>query len=341
MKVPFQLCSISTLGLAALAATALFLEAPVSAQDGVGKTGGETAKPKVQDSDPWLNEKRTVRGSVVLGRIYKAAGGLEEWEKLDGVRMDMLETWRVMTNLETKEIKVHHRTPRLCWFSKDGDGYILSENVGSNGVNPSYRREVSIGAYSWAETGGQSYRQPGVVAKANNHIDSYFFFSCMPLSLSKFGAEMVFLKELNEEQSVYGIHLARPLVLHEEESVSDFIAIIDTNSNQILRLEYSLVGIDRMTGDPATRCEVRFEGSKALGGVTIANKYHWSFQIVGNTREYWVEDVVNAAVPPEALRRPWQVGSLYQSDVRADFFDPPAEPEPETPVEEEGEQGDE
>ncbi|MFT4710214.1 MAG: hypothetical protein ACI8Q9_001342, partial [Planctomycetota bacterium] len=37
MKVLFSLCSISSLGIAALALTALFLDTPVSAQDGTGK----------------------------------------------------------------------------------------------------------------------------------------------------------------------------------------------------------------------------------------------------------------------------------------------------------------
>ncbi|MFT6363074.1 MAG: hypothetical protein ACJAZ8_001486 [Planctomycetota bacterium] len=331
MKVLFSLCSISSLGIAALALTALFLDTPVSAQDGTGKKEPRAAKAK--DVDPWLSEKRVQRGNVALERIYKAAGGLEEWEKLDGIRLDMLETWRLMPDLSTKKVVVHHRTPRLCWFTKDGDGYILSENVGSDGVSASYRREVSIGAYSWAEASGQSFRQPEVVAKANDNIDSFFFLSCMPLSLNQYGAEMVFLKELDKKHALYGIHLARSLVIHEEESISDLIAVVDKETNRIIRLDYSLVGLDRMTAALTTRCQVRFEGSKPLGGVTIANKYHWSFQLLGNTREYWVEDVVNATVPPEALRRPWQAGSLFESDVRADFFDPPAEPEPEVPVE--------
>lgn len=335
MKVPFQVLSFTSLGVAALALTAFFLDVPVAAQDG---TGQPAKSPKAQLEDPWKNEQRLKRGTVALDRIFKAAGGLEEWDKLDGIRMDMLETWRVIPNLVTKEVKVHHRTPRLCWFTKDGDGYILSENVGSDGVQAAYRREVSVGAYSWAEAGGQSYRQPEIVEKANNSLDSFFFLSCMPLSLSKFGAEMVYLKELEKGHSLFGIHLARPLVIHAEEEISDFVAVVENKTNRIVRLDYNLKGDDRMTGDPKTRCEVRFEGARPLGGVTIANKYHWSFQMLGNTREYWVEDVVNSIVPPEALRRPWQVGSLYQSDVRADFFDPPAEVETEAPAEEKGEE---
>ncbi|MDG1498428.1 MAG: hypothetical protein P8N31_13805 [Planctomycetota bacterium] len=329
MKVHLQALSFSSISILVLALTAFSLDAPVAAQDGTDKTAGK--KLKVQDENPWQNKKRTQRGSAALNRIYEAAGGLEEWDKLDGIRMDLLETWRVMTDLETKEIKVHHRTPRLCWFTPDGDGYILSEHVGSDGVKADYRREVSIGSYSWAEASGQSFRQPDIVAKANNSLDSFFFLSCMPLSLSKFGAEMIFLRELNKENSLYGIRLARPLVIHAEEEISNFVAIVENKTNRIVRLDYSLTGIDRMTGDPRTRCQIRFEGTKPLGNVTIANKYHWSFQLLGNTREYWVEDIVNSTVPPEALRRPWQVGSLYQSDVRADFFDPPAEEEPEAP----------
>jgi hypothetical protein len=83
-------------------------------------------KQAVQDDkkpfDIWDNTNATERGDAMFAEVLKTAGGLETWDKIEALRFDLLKIRRVLVNQKTKERKVHHIVPRLCWFDRAGDG---------------------------------------------------------------------------------------------------------------------------------------------------------------------------------------------------------------------------
>jgi|FLOH01.1.fsa_nt_gi hypothetical protein len=321
MKVPIPMISLPRLLLSTLTVVCVLSASHASAQDPKEKWGDD---PTQGDFDLWSNEAKVTRGAVQLAKIYEAAGGLEEWGKVEGIRFDLLETWRVETNATLQEFKVHHRVPRLCWFERDGDGFVRSEYVSPDGVTPNYRREVSVGNYSWAESTSEWLRKPAVATRARARVSRLFLLSCMPFSLQELGGEMVFLKKLEAgKKALFGIRLGKSVVMNTLEEQSQFVAVVDLETNKIIQLQYSLYDQDKLTTDESTECAIDFVGELKLGGVTIPNKHFWSMETGANIQEFWVEDVVNESIPAIGIQRPWQSGSLFQTSMRADHWDPP------------------
>jgi len=285
----------------------------------------EPPAPEVENV--WEDPARVAQGKEMQAGLYTQAGGLEQWNALGGIRFDLLETWRVLTNRTTGEVKVHHYTPRYCWFQAGGDGFVRSEYFQSSGFEPMYRREVAVGNYAWSEGGTDFDRKPKAAAKARARVNRLHFLTAMPFSIHERGGELVFLKDLGPKKALYGLHLARPLVMSISEEIADFVLVVDKESNRILQLQYSLTGADRETTDRSTECFIDFEGSLEVGGVTLPHEHIWFFEIDARKEEYLVEDLEAAAVPPEALRRPWQAGEVWETDLRADHWDPPKDPE--------------
>lgn len=313
--------------LGSLVASGLLLFAPtVLAQDPAPAPNPEPVKQE-QTVDVWEDPARLAQGQEMLTALYTQAGGLDKWAELGALRFDLLETWRVLTNRTTGEIKVHHYTPRYCWFQTGGDGFVRSEYFKSGPFEPIYRREVAVGNYAWAEADSEFDRKPKAAAKARTRVNRLHFLTTMPFSIGERGGELVFLKDLDEKRALYGLHLARPLVMGITEEISDFLLVVDKANKRILQLQYSLTGADRETVDRSTECYVDFEGSLEVAGVTLAHKHVWFFELDLRREEYLVEDLEAAPIPPEALRRPWQAGAVWKTDLRADYWDPPAKQE--------------
>jgi hypothetical protein len=307
--------------LSLLLLAGLLLTSPVLAQ---GKGKQKKAGPKVAAVDVWADEVNVKKGAEMLGKLYEAAGGLEKWKALDGVRFDLLETWRVLTDRNTGVYKVHHYVPRLCWFETGGNGWARSELVNPRTFGAMYRREVAVGNYAWAETEEEFDHKPAAALVSRTRVNRLHFLTCMPFSLGERGAKLVFLKDLDEGKALYGMRLARPLVMRREEEIAEFVLVVDTKVNRVLQLQYSRVGADRETADASTECYVDFEGELEIGGVTLPHKHTWWFELDLRIEEYLVEELKNVAIPPASLRRPWQAGSLWKTDVRASHWDPPA-----------------
>jgi len=335
MKVPISMPPIRRLFLGPLVVAFSLCSPLASAQEPKVKWGD---KPGTEGTfDLWQNEAKVKKGAERLARIYQAAGGLEAWGNVKGVRFDMLETWRVEVNKDTREFRVHHRTPRLAWFEPDGDGFVRSEYVMPDGITPNYRREISVGNYSWAESKKEFIRKPGLATRARSRITRLFLLGCLPFSLQELGGEMAFLKLIDGgEKAMYGVRLSKPVVMHTLEEQTQFIAIVDLATNKIVQLQYSLYDRDKLTLDESTECAIDFEGEIEFAGVKIPNKHYWSYETGGNIQEYWIEDVINEAPPAKGMQRPWQSGSLFQTQMRADHWDPPVKPGDAKEVDEEG-----
>ena len=312
-----------------LASLALLLvQAPRPA---VASQGGQQGPAAPTSEDIWSEPGRVERGAKMFDAILAAHGGLEAWGELQGVRFDMLESWRVLTKREPLERKIHHRTAQLCWFQPGGDGFVKAEYVKPDGFTPAYRREVLQGKYAWAEADEAFLRQPQMAARARAFVQSRHFYATFPFSLHERGAELVFLKRLPtpvgvegaRDRSLYGARLAEPVVLGKEEEVREFVLVVDNETSQVLQVQYSYFGEDRITLDKSTECYVDYAYGHTVGDVLLHSSFTWFFETDLMAKEFWVEDVRDEAVPPAALRRPWQAGGLWETDQRADFWDPP------------------
>jgi len=329
LSSPLRLGTVVAL-LAAIALPSVLAQEP----------GPQPKQPKkdVLSGDLWKEPKRVAKGAETMALVYAASGRLEEWGKIEGVRFDMLESWRVLTNRNTNEHKIHHRVPKLCWFTPGGDGFVRGEYVMPDGFTPTYRREVSQGNYAWAETDTEFQRIPKMAGRARVSVTSTHFLSTFPFSIHERGGELLYLKPLKvkgeegpAKRSLYGLRLAKPVIFGEEEEIRDLTVIFDHESQRIVQLQYSYFGEDRITLDESTECFVDFEYGHELGGVTLPSAYYWFFEVDTCIKEYWIEDLRGDPVPPAALRRPWQAGTQYQTDERADYWDPPAKDEEPAP----------
>lgn len=319
---------MSTLQRLSLLALALFAPA-LQAQEPARALQGEGAK---QDGDKqrkpfdiWDNPKLTEKGSEMYAAVLEQAGGLEKWNAIEGLRFDLLKIRRVLVNQETGEKKVHHIVPRLCWFDRAGDGFTISEYASGKTFEPDYRRDISVGDFAWAEAHGQANRKPAQAKISRNMVQRTAFLSEMPFSLHERGAEWIFLKDLVGDQALYGVRLARPLVMEEVNDVADFLVVVDTKQKVVKQLQYSLVGEDRITMDESSECYIDFSKPYELDGVTLFGYHMWYYEQPHAQEEFTIVDVESLPIPPAAMRRPWQAGgSLWKTDLRADHWDPPA-----------------
>jgi len=308
--------------LSLLLAAGLLFATPALPQESGPKPNKQRQKAILEN--PWSNAENVAKGAAMLTELYDTAGGLENFKKLDGIRFDLLETWRVLMDRNTGDIKVHHYTPRLCWLTPEGDGWARSEFVKPGVFKPMYRREVATGNFAWSELNGEFSRKPEAASKARSRVHRLQFLTCAPFSFDGRGAELVFLKNLDDGKALYGMRLARPLIMSIQEEISEFVLVIDTKAKRLLQLQYALVGKDRETTDKSTECYVDFEGALKVGDVTLPNKHIWFFELDLRTEEYLLAKISNSVMPPESLRRPWISGGLWETDLRADTWDPPA-----------------
>lgn len=287
-----------------------------------------------KDYDIWQNEHATQKGREMFAAVLETAGGLEAWNKIEGLRFDLLKIQRVLVNLETGERKVHHVIPRLCWFDRQGDGFTISEYIDGKSFKPLYRRDISFGKFAWAESNGQASRKPQQAATSRTLIQRRAFLSMMPFSLHERGAEWIFLKDLVGDQALYGVRLGRPLIMEEKDEIADYLVVVDTKTKVIKQLQYSLFGEDRITMDKSSECYVDFSKPYVVDGVTLFGFHKWFYEQPHKQEEFTIVDVESLPIPPAAMRRPWQAGGeLWQTDLRADHWDPPKSEEGEPPAE--------
>jgi len=282
------------------------------------------------DYDIWEDPKFTEPGDKMLAAVLEEAGGLEAWDKIEALRFDLLKVRRVLLNSETMERAVHHVIPRLCWMTRDGDGFAISEYSDGKKFQPLYRRDISVGDFAWAEAGGEANRKPKQAQASRTLIRRTAFLSMMPFSLHERGAKWIYLKDLPGENALYGMRLADPLVMETENEMFDFLVIVDEERNVVRQLQYSLTGEDRITMDASSECFVNFSQPYEIEGVALFGFHRWFYELPHAEEEFTIRDVEALPVPAAAMRRPWQAGGdLWQSDLRADHWDPPVESEEE------------
>ena len=289
-------------------------------------------KQAVQDDkkpfDIWDNTNATERGDAMFAEVLKTAGGLETWDKIEALRFYLLKIRRVLVNQKSKERKVHHIVPRLCWFDRAGDGFTISEYTDGRTFMPMYRRDISMGNYAWAEANDQANRKPAQAKVSRTLVQRTAFLSLMPFSLHERGARWIFLKDLPGNNALYGVRLSAPLVMEEHDEIRDFAVVVDVEAKRIKQLQYSLVGEDRITMDKSSECYIDFVKPYEIAGVTLYSQHVWFYEQPHALEEFTIADVESLALPPAAVRRPWQAGGeLWKSDLRADHWDPPVTPE--------------
>lgn len=291
-------------------------------------------KQEVQDEkkpyDIWDNTNATERGDAMFAEVLKTAGGLEAWNKIEGLRFDLLKIRRVLVNRKTGERKVHHIVPRLCWFDRGGDGFTISEYTDGRTFQPTYRRDVSVGNYAWAEANDQANRKPDQAKVSRTLVQRTAFLSLMPFSLHERGARWIFLKNLPGDNALYGVRLSAPLVMEEHDEIGDFAVVVNTTTKRIKQLQYSLVGEDRITMDKSSECYIDFVQPYGIADVTLFGQHIWFYEQPHALEEFTIVDVESLALPPASVRRPWQAGGeLWKTALRADHWDPPVEAETE------------
>jgi len=296
------------------------------------------------DYDIWEDPKFTEPGEQMLSAVLEEAGGLEAWSKIESLRFDLLKVRRVLLNTETMERAVHHVIPRLCWMTRDGDGFTISEYTNPKNYEADYRRDISVGDFAWAESRGLANRKPKQAQTSRTLIRRTAFLSMMPFSLHERGAKWIYLKDLKGDNALYGMRLTDPLVMETENEMVDFLVIVDKKHKVVRQLQYSLTGEDRITMDASSECYVNFGEPYEVEGVKLFGFHRWFYELPHAEEEFTIRDVEALPVPAAAMRRPWQAGGeVWETDLRADHWDPPAEVEEadegsETPPEDEGEE---
>jgi len=278
------------------------------------------------------------RGRAMLVRLLDAAGGLEAWEALPGLRLDLLETQMVLLHRGRQEWGVHHRVPRLLHFTPEADGYVLSEYATPDVKTPVFRRSISVGKTAWSEQSGGFVRSPESIEGARGLVRQEFLLSAMPFSLHVVGAELAFVRETQrtDEQEdgsvvvvpleVYAVRLGEDFAVRfdQYEWQDQLLLFVEPEHDLVAQVQYLLFDKDRDSyRTPFNRAYINLYGSLPVQGVRLPR-----------SRIAWHEDPVNRvmslcadpqaeAVPPAALRKPWLAGEVWQPTVHADEWDPP------------------
>lgn len=300
----------------------LTLLTPQSAAQG---KQGKKQKRKKQESnlpDLWSEPQRVAKGEEMLGKVYEAAGGLEKWKAAKGFRFQVLKTRWVVVDTKTGELKVHHYIPRLSWLDQAATGFVISEYASGGNYKPVYRRDVAVGNFAWTETNGSFNRKPEAAIGARMLVRRQHFLATMPFSLDSHGAEMVFVKNLPNDRALYGVHLKKPVVMELIEDVFDYALVIDTKTNRVQQLQYSLVAEDVMTLDKSTECYVDFESGTKVAGLDLPKSYTWFYEVPARHEVFTIVRMEELALPPASIRRPWLSGAVWETDLRADHWDP-------------------
>ena len=278
------------------------------------------------------------RGQAMLQRLLDAAGGLEAWGALPGLRLDLLETRLVLLNRDRDQWGVHHRVPRLVHWTPESDGYVLSEYATPDATAASFRRTISVGKTAWTEQSGGFQRSPETIDEARGLVRKEFLLSAMPFSLHVIGAELAFVRTTERSErsrdggtttvslEVYAVRLGEQNAVRFDryEWQDQLLLFVEPERNVVAQVQYLLFAKDRDSyRTPFNRAYVNFYDALEFEGVRLPGR-----------RVAWHEKPINRimtvtadpraeALPPAALRKPWLAGELWQPTAHADEWDPP------------------
>jgi len=332
-----------SLALAALltAATPALAAPGGGAQRGQRQGGGQQgAQGQAPARSVWDDAEAVERGGAMLATLLEAAGGLEAWKGLGGLRLDVLEARHVVVDHANDRWAVHHYIPRLCHFTPEGNGFLWSEFVGPQMKGPAYRRQIAVDGVYWAEMGGQYTRAEGIADSVRGIFERHLLLGAMPFSIQVLGGRLAFVRETTREAGdgerpteVYSLRLPKgqAIAMEEGEKAREFLVLVDTESKRVVQLQY--IVDRRMPGREVkgiVRCYVDFGGTLEVGDVKLPRRYDLWRENPSYMLRWISADPRAEEVPPAALRKPWLTNSIYVPTARADHWDPPGGvPEPE------------
>jgi hypothetical protein len=325
-----------------LVGAALALPADAQRQKGIPlEKGGLDAMrfpnlPRPPLSAAWEDPSAVARGQAMVGRLIDAAGGMEAFDSLRGLRYDMLQTSRLNLG-DKKNWKVHHYEPRLVHFNVDGNGYVYSEYAKPSLTGPDFIREVMFDDAAWREMRGGFGRSPKARRTARSSVRLEFLTGLMPFSLERMNARMAFVREEPSDLGtleVYAVQLAEPLlvnyypfIVEEHGELDEFHLMVEPSAPRVVQMRFAFPDESIARAPHLRWWTMDFEGSIAAGDeskqVVLPHKRFRWLDGFNDIDELLTEDVVIERIPPPALRRPWLTDGVYQMPYRCDFWDPP------------------
>jgi hypothetical protein len=156
----------------------------------------------------------------------------------------------------------------------------------------------------------------------------------MPFSLRSMGAKLAFVREEESEigtLEVYAMQLADTMIINyypwmvdEYGIVDEFHLIVDPSEDRVIQMRFAFPDSTVQNATQLRWWTMDFEGQIQLGESCVLphKRYRW-LEGWNEITDLWIEDVEVERIPPIALRRPWQTGTVYQMPYRCDFWDPP------------------
>ncbi len=283
-------------------------------------------------STAWDDPEAIRKGTEMKERLIEAAGGWEAFEKLGGLRYDLLMTTKVNTVTQEDSWRVHHYEPRLCHFNIDGNGYVYTEFARPSLTGPDFVREVVYKENMWREMRGSFLRTFDARRTAYESVKTELLQGLMPFSLRMLDTRLAFVRRENSpagKVEVYALQMEPPLLVsffpmvqEQYGLVNELLLYIDPEEEEVVQILFAFA-------DPAVKkpphlrwWTIDFEGSLEIGGVRIPHKRFRWLEGWRTLEELEIADLVPEAVPPPAFRRPWHSDAVYQMPYRCDFWDP-------------------
>ncbi len=291
--------------------------------------------PPIPVSPAWDDPAAVLRGEAMIEKLIGAAGGWEEYLKLNGFRYDMLATSKTNTYKGKRPWKVHHYEPRLCHFNVEKAGYVYSEWAKPSLGGPDFMREIVFDKLSWREMRGGFLRTEKSARTARSRVQLERLTGTMPFSLRSMKGRLAFMRiEESDigELEMYAFRLPQdmlinyyPWMVEEFGSVPEFHVIVDPTEPRVIQMRFAYPDPTVARAPHIRWWTMDFEGKMPVGDkCVLPHKRHLWLDGWNELDELWIEDVVVERIPPVALRRPWQSGEVYQMPYRSDFWDPPA-----------------